>query len=139
MRYAVSFLILTFSLNAFAVPKTVEEFLKESQNLRKELAKEKDHTKKIKKLTDLEKAINSTLTEYRKKNPTEGTDAEDQVNLFLLNLTPVSTILSKKPTPADCKKAKHRVRFEERGAAPDDTPLTSGAQEATAWIDLLCN
>lgn len=139
MRYAVSLLILTISLNAFASPKTVDDFLKESQNMRKELSKEKVHAKKVKKLGELEKSLNSTLAEYRKNNPKEGTDAEDQVYAFLLNLEPVSKILEKKAPPEDCKKAKFRVRFEERGTVPEDTPLSKGAQEATAWIDLLCN
>ncbi len=139
MRPIVMLGLFLFSTLALAEPKHLNDFIKESQKLRKELAQEKSFSNKLIKIQSLEKELKVTIEASEKAHPEKGPDAEIKVYSFMLSLKPVTEIITKKPTPDECKKARHRVSFEDLGTSPDNTPLSPEAQEATAWIDLLCS
>ncbi|WP_413287558.1 hypothetical protein [Bdellovibrio sp. HCB337] len=135
-------IIITFLIPAFAMaaPKDYKTFMELSLKSRSEIAKEKIFEKKSLKLKDLEKDFKSAMSEYEKSNPTEGDTAEEKVTKFFFSMEPVFKLASgKKPSSKDCEKTRQQIDLEDRGSRGENAPLTPDAEEALAWVQLICN
>lgn len=92
------------------------------------------------KLKDLESELKATIDKYIQRAPELGDKDEEEVSKFYYTLEPVFALKnSKPPKGAPCEKAKHDVELEDRMGRPDSEPLTADAEEAMAWLKVLCD
>jgi len=111
---------MLFSNYVFAMP--LEEAIKESAAAR---AKGPQTYSEIVKKLDLE--FTKAKNEADKKS----------LSLFLVKLENLEE-LSKKPDFKSCARARNHVRLNNTLGKEETSPLDKMAQEAMAWIDLLC-
>lgn len=138
MHYEVIISLLLFTSAAIAAPKDIAAVMKESQSARESIAKEKDPTKKIKKLKEFETSINATIKDYEKESPAEGGDAEEKVVKFSYRLEHAFDLANSKITKDACEKAKGLIRKDDEANAPAGAPLSANAEEALKWVEVLC-
>lgn len=138
MHFRLIIVICCFPILANAL-KNVEEFFKISQRYRQEVAPGTAYEKKFEKLQKLEKEIAKTLDDYEKASPQEGGQDEEFVAKFSYSLEPVLELKAPQTSSNNgCEKARHQIEFKDKGSRREDAPLTKEAQEALAWLTLLC-
>lgn len=137
--YGVVLSLLT-ALTVTASPlKSVDDFYKESEAQIKKAEKEKDFAHKSKHLQQLHKSLEVALEEYRKQNPNEGSDAEQDVSRFFHALEPAFDISKmKKITAQDCAQKKQWAKTDDRMGRDEEAPLTKPTEETLRWIEILC-
>lgn len=141
MRFAFILICFLYPIASVAAsPKEFKELMETSRKTRSELSKEKSFEKKSQKFKELEKDINTALSEHQKANPTEGDDKEEKVAKLLYSLEPVGKLAAgKKPSIKDCEKAQHQIDVEDRGSREEAAPLSVEATEAQNWVKVFCH
>lgn len=126
-------------LLAFAHGHTEADLLKKSQDAHTKASKESSYAGKAQILKELEKSFETTLTQYEKKNPQEGSDQEQDVSRLFYTLEPAFNLakLTSKDKKA-CARARNSVLAGATQGKSEDTPPGPRAQEALRWIELLC-
>lgn len=133
MRFSLVFSLLLTSSLSFAAPKKVADFYSESTKLLEGLQGKSDNKLKVKKLNELKASLEATQKEYKKLNPKEGTDAENEVNLFYFTFEPLFDF-SKKTSWSDKECVKMESTVKENNEQPNKEQA-----EALKWLKLFCD
>lgn len=119
--------------------KDVVFFLTESERLVKECEKETDSKKRYKPLKTLKQSLEIELKKYKKENPLEGNDQEQEVSRFYYTLEPVFDLITKKKiTEDDCARATKSVERDDSIGKPEGNKRSPEAQAALQWLSVLC-
>ena len=111
---------------------------KAGQEMRSDLRKEKSPEVKTQKIKSLEKELKEAISAHVKASPEVGGSEEDRIFSQLSSLENALKIATlKKPSKTECDKAKHQIELEEKGSF-EEKPLSAEAQEALAWVQVLC-
>ncbi|MEK2645357.1 hypothetical protein [Bdellovibrio sp. BCCA] len=130
--------LLAFSIS-YADLKKADDFYKESETAYQKALKEKTFSKKASYLKDLKKSFETTLKEYEKKNPDEGTDQEQEVSTLYYTLEPAFELSAlNKVTEKECDKKELTVRSQAGHGKEEGAKLSARAEEALRWIEVLC-
>lgn len=133
-------IILLTSLICAAKTMTLPELLKESESVRKKIASQRTVEGKTSELKKLEDLLQVTMKSYEADSPQEGTKDEDQVNKLFFSLEPIFEMSKEKISKAECDKADHRIRIEDRdNTKPNPNELSVQAKEAIAVLKLFCS
>jgi hypothetical protein len=127
MRFKIIFVLLLSPLTAWSAPKQVADFFALSKKYR---------TEKPAALQALEKEFQSTQKEYEARDPKGGGEQEKKVLFFAITMEPL--FKTKTFNKTTCKKAEHQVIYEDKMGRLESEPLTPEAQEALAWLKVLC-
>jgi len=119
---------------------TIKELLKESDSIKKKITAQTTVEGKKSELNKLEDILQATMKAYEIQSPHEGTKEEDQVNKLFFSLEPVFELSKGKVSKADCEKADHRIRIEDRdNTKPNPNDLSAQAKDAIAILKLFCS
>ncbi|WII70895.1 hypothetical protein QJS83_10525 [Bdellovibrio sp. 22V] len=137
---AIIFTLVALSFSfAQADLKKVDDFYKESEAAYQKAAKEKTFAKKSSYLKDLKKSFETTLNDYEKTNPKEGSAQEQEVSRLYYTLEPVFDVADlKTASEKDCDKKEQTVRAHASMGQPEGATLPARAQEAIRWLEILC-
>lgn len=146
MRGIKNVLTLTLILNLFclqslAVTKTVSDFHVDSQKLMNQAETKRGFEEKSKYLMQLEKALKTTLAEYKKKNPEKPDKQERELALFKARLSSAFELakLKKAPDAETCARHKQQVYSDANIDIEENPTIHPEVQETLKWIEVLCS
>lgn len=138
MRSTYLILLFIFSLG-HAKPMSFKDSVDELEIVRKKISLHATIDDKRRELKKLEDKFNTTMKEYEAESPEEGSKDEDQVNKLFFSLEPVFDMSKNKISKAECEKAEHRIRLEDRDMTKKNpNELSMQADEALAMLKLFC-
>ena len=139
MRGTLTLLVIfLFTQISLAETLKIDELYKKSEALLKESTAAKTEVERKTKLTDLKKALETTLDTHRAKELEENSPEHEEIALLFYNLEPVFIFAEDKKKKTTCAKTEHKIRSADAQGRPDSAPPTKNAAIALDWLKVFC-